>query len=154
MKLLEEAGIYVFAVSVYPSLRFLYIELTIHVSIKGVTTPKNCISRVDPESYNPDNMTSFFKRVDTMARFPNTLGLLVSSELINSDETMPIAAILKAVVRDLKKYMKIQNGAHGQRVLPLGYQAATAQVRDQEVLEYLTAVGGESSLDFWAVSDL
>jgi hypothetical protein len=155
MKLLEEAGIYVVVVSACPLLCYLYVELTTYVSMKGVSTSKNCISRVAPtESYNPSTMTSFFQRVDAMAKFPNTLGLLAATELINNDDSMPVAAVLKAVVRDMKKYMKIQNEANGQRVLPIGYQASTVKARDREVLKFLTAVGAESSIDFWAVSGL
>ncbi|EFQ89199.1 hypothetical protein PTT_14628 [Pyrenophora teres f. teres 0-1] len=130
MKLLEEAGIYVFTT---------------------VSTPFNAINRLAPtESYNPDTMVSFFKTVGIMASFPNTLGLLAGNELINNDATMPVAGVLKAVVRDLKKYMKLQNEANGQRVLPIGYNAATSSARDQEVLEYLTVGDDEISIDFWA----
>lgn len=155
MRLLEEAGIYVFTVGSCLPLRYLYIELTMHASIKAVSTPSNAIRRAAPtESYNPVTMVSFFQTVDIMARFPNTLGLLASNELINNDATMPVAAILKAVVRDLKKYMKIQNETNGQRVLPIGYNAATSSARDQEVLEYLTAGDDEMSIDFWTVSVL
>ena len=42
-----------------------------------------------------------------MARFPNTLSLLAANQLINSDATLPGAPVLKAVVRDLKKYVKL-----------------------------------------------
>ncbi|KAL7773253.1 hypothetical protein CFE70_003217 [Pyrenophora teres f. teres 0-1] len=96
-------------------------------------------------------MVSFFKTVGIMASFPNTLGLLAGNELINNDATMPVAGVLKAVVRDLKKYMKLQNEANGQRVLPIGYNAATSSARDQEVLEYLTVGDDEISIDFWAL---
>ncbi|KAE8846310.1 hypothetical protein HRS9139_00877 [Pyrenophora teres f. teres] len=151
MKLLEEAGIYVFTVGSCLPLRYLYIELTMHASIKTVSTPFNAINRLAPnESYNPVTMVSFFKTVGIMASFPNTLGLLAGNELINNDATMPVAGVLKAVVRDLKKYMKLQNEANGQRVLPIGYNAATSSARDQEVLEYLTVGDDEISIDFWA----
>jgi hypothetical protein len=153
MKLLEEAGIYVFTVGMHASLRCSYIELITHASLKTVFTPSNAINRLTPnESYNHDTMASFFKTVDTMARYTNTLGLLAGDELINNDATMPVAAVLKPVVRDLKKYMKLRNKVNGQRVLPIGYGAATSGARDQEVLEYLTAGEDESSIDFWTVS--
>ncbi|KAJ6193538.1 Glucanosyltransferase-domain-containing protein [Bipolaris maydis] len=129
MKLLEEAGIYVFM---------------------AVSTPLNSINRLAPtKSYNPDTMASFFKTVDTMAKFPNTLGVLAGNELINNDATLPVAAVLKAVVRDLKKHMKLQNEACGQRILPIGYNAATSGARDKEVLEYLTVGEDHISIDFW-----
>ncbi|KAA8618517.1 1 3-beta-glucanosyltransferase [Pyrenophora tritici-repentis] len=133
MKLLEEAGIYVFT---------------------AVSTPWNAISRLAPtESYNPDTMASFFKTVDIMAGFPNTLGLLAGNTVINNDSTMPAAGVLKTAVRDLKKYMKLRNEANGQRVIPIGYSAATSSARDQEILEYLTAGDNDMSIDFWTCSN-
>lgn len=123
--------------------------------MEGVSTPRNCISRVDPiRSYNQDNMASFFKTVEVMASFSNTLGVITANELINNDATMPVAAFLKAVVRDLKKYMEIQSEANGQRILPIGYGAASCDTRDQELLEYLTAGGEDISIDFWTVGVL
>lgn len=153
MKLLEEAGIYVLTVCTIFLFRYMHIELTIYASIKAVSTPSNSISRLAPiKSYNPVTMASFFKTVNIMASFPNTLGILAGNEVINNDVTLPAAAVLKAVVRDLKKHMKIQNKARGQRMLPIGYNAATSSERDQEVLEYLTAGEDLTSIDFWTVS--
>lgn len=123
-----------------------------HVHMKAVSTPLNSINRLAPtESYNLDTMASYFKTVDTMAGFSNTLGVLAGNELINDDSTMPVAAVLKAIVRDLKKHMQLQNKARAQRILPIGYNAATSSARDQEVLEYLTASHDEASIDFWTV---
>jgi hypothetical protein len=99
-------------------------------------------------------MASFFKTVDTMASFSNTLGLFAGNGLINNDATMRVAPVLKAVVRDLKKYMKLRNEADGQRELPIGCSAASSGARDKEVLDYLTAGNDGSSIDFWAVSTL
>ena len=97
-------------------------------------------------------MASFFKTVDLMASFPNTLGLLVASALVNNDATMPAAAVIKAVVRDLKQYMRLKHDAEGQRVLPIGYSAATGGARDGRLLNYLTAGSDGAGLDFWTVS--
>lgn len=87
-----------------------------------------------------------------MAKYPNTLGLLVASELINDETTLSATPVIKATVHALKKYMKLRNDATGQRVLPIGYNAATSSARDRTVLDYLSSGGGESSIDFWTVS--
>lgn len=157
MKLLEEAGIYVFTVRPSPSAVSkrlgIYGTNLRNVRVKVVSTPWNSISRFDPrKSYNPDNMTSFFKTVDVMAGFSNTLGILAANTLVNNDATLPIAAFIKAVVRDLKRYMKVKHEADGQRVLPVGYNAATGSARDKSVLMYLTPGSDDHSLDFWTVS--
>ena len=84
-----------------------------------------------------------------MASFPNTLGLLAANTVINGDTTLPAAPVIRAVVRDLKKYMSMRHRLTGQRVLPIGYNAATTSARDQTILEYLSL--GDQAIDFWTV---
>ena len=132
MKLLEEAGIYVFT---------------------EVSTRFNAINRIDPyNSYHGTAMTEFFQTVNIMAQYPNTLGLLAGVGLVNSKATEKAAPVVKAVVRDLKRYMKLQNIACGQRILPIGYTAATLDQLDTAVLDYVSLGDPASSIDFWTVS--
>jgi hypothetical protein len=97
-------------------------------------------------------MTSFFKTLDVMASYPNTLGLLAASEIVNNEATLPATPVIKATVRDLKKYMKLRNEVTGQRVLPVGYDAAMGSARNKMILDYLAGGDSESSIDFWTVS--
>jgi hypothetical protein len=97
-------------------------------------------------------MTSFFKTLDVMASYPNTLGLLAGSEVVNNEATLAATPVLKATIRELKKYMKLKKETTGQRVLPIGYDAATSGARDQTILDYLAGGDSESSIDFWTVS--
>jgi hypothetical protein len=132
MKLLEEAGIYVFT---------------------GVATRFNAINRLDPyNSYCRPAMGEYFQTVNVMAKYPNTLGLLVASKLVNNQGTEKAAPVAKAVVRDLKRYMGLQNEAFGQRILPIGYDAATVEPRDMTILNYMSLGDSASAIDFWTVS--
>lgn len=93
-----------------------------------------------------------FKTIDLMAQYPNTLGVLVSQHLINDEASESLCApVLTAVVRDLKRYMRLKRDFTGQRILPVGYGAAAAGERDRRVLEYFTSRDEESRIDFWAV---
>lgn len=93
-----------------------------------------------------------FKTVDIMAQYPNTLGVLVSQHLINDARSESLCdPVLAAVVRDLRRYMRMKRDLTGQRILPLGYGAAAAGERDRRVLEYLSSQDEESQIDFWAV---
>lgn len=131
MKLLEEAGIYVFT---------------------DVSTRFNAINRLDPySSYHRAAMTEFFQTVYVMAQYPNTLGLLAGVAIMNSKVTEKAAPVIKVVVRDLKKYMKLQNAASGQRIIPIGYAAATLEQLDTTTLEYLALGDSACSVDFWTV---
>ena len=118
-----------------------------------LTTPQRSINRNAPlESYQPATLLEMFKTVDIMAQHSNTLGVLVSNHLINDARSESLCApVLAAVVRDVKRYMRLKRDLTGQRVLPLGYGAASAGERDKRVLEYLSSQDEDSRIDFWAV---
>lgn len=132
MKLLEEAGIYVFT---------------------GVATRFNTINRLEPyQSYHSSAVSEFFRVVDVMAKYPNTLGLLAASNVINNPQSQSAAPVVRAVVRDLKRYMQLKNSASGQRILPIGYSAAAVQSLLGTTLKYLSLGDPRSSIDFFTVS--
>lgn len=97
-------------------------------------------------------MDTFFRTVDVMASCPNTLGILVADMLINNDASVACIPVIAAVVRDLKKYMALKNEETGQRILPIGYSAATIEARDMAILDYLSSGDKGDSIDFWTVS--
>jgi hypothetical protein len=86
-----------------------------------------------------------------MARFPNSLGILIANNLINNIRSEICAPVIRAVVRDLKKYMKLKHQAAGQRILPVGFGGSQYD-GDVKVLNYLTAGDESSSIDLWTVS--
>jgi hypothetical protein len=123
----------------------------VSITLQGLSSPKHCIHRNDPyASYNVNNLTAFFRTVDAMAVFPNTLGVLVANHLINNTHSEGCAPVIRAVVRDLKKYMHLRHQAGGQRLLPIGFGAAEYE-GDMKILNYLTAGDKDSNVDFWTV---
>ena len=151
MKMLEEAGIYVLAVSFTASLD-PYSLLTYSTTQK-ISTPRMCIIRNTPyESYKAETMNSFFQTVDIMTQYPNVLGILAAHLLINNDASKYCAPVISAVVRDLKRYMKLRNDIFGQRILPVGYGGATTNDRDRAVVNYLSSGDDQHRIDFWTVS--
>jgi hypothetical protein len=71
--------------------------------------------------------------------------------VVNNRSSLATTPVIKAVVRDLKTYMRLRNEVVGQRVLPVGYDAA-GTAEDKIVFEYLAACNTNSAIDFWAVS--
>lgn len=98
-------------------------------------------------------MAAMFRNIDTMASYPNTLGIFAAYNLINRDMTLNCAPIIKAVVRDLKRYMGIRNQKTGQRMLPVGYSGSRDfdPRKDRALMSYL-ASRGLDGVDFWGVS--
>ncbi|CAI4900984.1 AHL_G0049180.mRNA.1.CDS.1 [Saccharomyces cerevisiae] len=71
-------------------------------------------------SYNADYLQNVFATIDTFADYDNVLGFFAGNEVINSVNTTNTATYVKAVVRDMKKYIK----ARKYRQIPVGYSAA------------------------------
>ncbi|KAI4716816.1 hypothetical protein E4T48_07002 [Aureobasidium sp. EXF-10727] len=152
MKLLEEAGTYVVAVRV---LLLVHGE-TYTYSRQTVSTPFCCINRSKPyKSYNSTNVSSLLKTAGIMARYKNTLAIAAADSVVNSRDTLPVTPVLKAVVRDLKRYLLISNRSRGTRVLPVGYSSADVPHINQNpgFLEYLYYGDKENTVDFWALKN-
>lgn len=104
------------------------------------------------DSYNSALLISFFETIDLLAKYPNTMGIVAADQVINDDKYLNTAPVIKAVVRDVKRYMKLKNESMHQRVLPVAYDAMTYGPRDMTVLDYLTTGDALTSIDFWTVS--
>ncbi|KAI0010512.1 Glucanosyltransferase-domain-containing protein [Xylariaceae sp. FL0662B] len=129
MNMLAEAGIYVLAC---------------------ISTPHNAIDREAPfESYTADLLHRHFKTVDCMAAYPNTLGLVAANEVINSIPSTAAAPVVRAVVRDVKRYMGLA-AAWGQRVLPVGVSSADVRSLLKPQFDYFGAGSDAEGIDFYA----
>lgn len=89
-----------------------------------------------------------------MAAYPNTLALTASNMLVNGRGSLHAAPVLKAVIRDLKRYLACNNKIRGTRILPVGYaNAAAPNINYQtDFQEYLYSGDKETTVDFWGVS--
>ncbi|KJX95455.1 hypothetical protein TI39_contig4112g00020 [Zymoseptoria brevis] len=128
MKLLEEAGIYV---------------LVVRRSLP-------CIRRNDPPaSYTASLLQHYFKTLDVMSRYKNTLGVLAANVLVNNHASEACIPVIAAVIRDMKQYMRLKADATGQRILPVGYAAAASDDRNLRMLDFLCSQDQKFSIDFW-----
>ncbi|QLL34026.1 hypothetical protein HG536_0F03510 [Torulaspora globosa] len=130
MQMLQDAGIYL---------------------ILDVNTPEASISRYDPAcSYNADYLQSIFATVDVFAQYDNLLGFFAGNEVINMANNTFTATYVKAVVRDLKKYIRARN----YREIPVGYSAADIESNRLLAAEYFNC-GNDSDarIDMFGVND-
>lgn len=104
------------------------------------------------ESYNQELLEHYFSTVDCMAAYPNTLGVLVANEVINTHDSTAAASVIRAVTRDIKRYMALAREISEQRVLPVGYSAADVAMFRRSTFDYLTAGSRDESIDFYCVS--
>ncbi|CAH2351852.1 1,3-beta-glucanosyltransferase Pga4p [[Candida] railenensis] len=112
MKQLADAGIYV---------------------LLDVNIPNASISRDSAEcSYNTMYLNEVLATVKNMAQYNNTLGFFAGNEVINDGPSIAAAPYVKAVVRDMKNFIKNT----GLRSIPVGYSAADT-TQGLDTAEYL-----------------
>ncbi|KAG0634286.1 Glucanosyltransferase-domain-containing protein [Tuber brumale] len=129
MDLLSEAGIYL---------------------ILDVNTPKFSISRDFPvASYNEVYLQHVFATIDVFSKYTNTLGFFAANEVINAANSTRAAAVVKAVIRDMKKYI----AKHSDRPIPVGYSAADVAENRREMAHYLNCGSDDVRSDFFAFND-
>lgn len=85
-----------------------------------------------------------------MASYPNTLGFIIANEFINSLRVTSAAPFLRALTRDVKKYMALA-ARQGQRIIPVGVSAADISYLLKTQFDYFSAGSDEEAIDFFAV---
>lgn len=131
MELLDEAGIYLIA---------------------DVNIPHASISRDDPEcSYNSRYLNEVFATVEMLAQYDNVLGFFAGNEVINDKKsTTESAPYVKAVVRDMKKFIK----ENKLREIPVGYSAADIEKNRIETAHYFNCGDDEMArVDMFGFND-
>ena len=110
------------------------------------------MNRVAPtKSYTAELLEHYFANVDCMASYSNTLGVLVGTCVVNSLDSIPAATILRAVTRDVKRYMKMAAEILGQRVLPVGYSTDALEWLLPPTFRYMSGGDQEEAVDFFCV---
>jgi hypothetical protein len=129
MSQLEEAGIYL---------------------ILDVNTGTRAINRADPApSYNAVLLQGIFATIDAFKGFDNTMAFFSANEVINDLKTTGSATYVKAVTRDMRRYMKAQS----KRYIPIGYSAADVADNRMQTAEYLNCGSDDARSDFFAFND-
>lgn len=99
-------------------------------------------------------MDRFFAGIDSLSAYPNVLGVLAGHEVINSPESSGAAGAIRAVVRDLKRYMRMaasEASGEKQRVLPVGYSHSAEMMTRMPTFKFLSAGPEEEAVDFFCV---
>lgn len=113
MNLLADAGIYV---------------------LFDVNTPYASVTRGNTSecSYNSYYLNEVFASVLKVADYNNTLGLFAANEVINDDSSTAAATYVKAVIRDMKHFIKNRK----LRNIPVGYSAADVEENRLQTAHY------------------
>ncbi|PSN74747.1 hypothetical protein BS50DRAFT_23330 [Corynespora cassiicola Philippines] len=132
MKLLDDAGIYL---------------------ALDANTPEYSLNRETQDtlhrSYNDVYLQSVFATIDAFAEYNNLLLFFSGNEVINARNNTGAATFIKAVTRDMKRYIAEQHS----RPIPVGYSAADVSENiEQQALFFNCGTDDERS-DFFAFND-
>lgn len=116
-----------------------------------VNIPEASISRSDAScSYNTMYLEEVFASVNAMAKYDNTLGFFAGNEVINDKPSSSAAPYVKAVVRDMKNFIKNT----GLRAIPVGYSAADVDELRLQTAEYFNCGDDEMArVDMFGFND-
>lgn len=87
-----------------------------------------------------------------MAAYPNTIGAIPANGIINNRPSTVAAEPIRAVVRDVKQYMKLKNDSTGQRILPVGVSASDVATYRKTQFQYFSAGRRDEAIDYYCVS--
>ncbi|EGV64329.1 1,3-beta-glucanosyltransferase [Yamadazyma tenuis] len=99
-----------------------------------VNTPSASITRGNDSdcSYNTMYLNEVFASMLKVANYDNTLGFFAANEVINDQASTAAATNVKAVVRDMKHFLKNR----GLRQIPVGYSAADVEENRLNTAEF------------------
>ncbi|KAI3403581.2 gel1 [Candida oxycetoniae] len=119
--------------------------------ILDVNTPYSSITRSNSNcSYNADYLQEVTASVQEFAKYNNTLGFFAGNEVINDGPSLEAAPYVKAVVRDLKTFIKNRNF----RTIPVGYSAASvAEYRLSSALYFNCGDDELERIDMFGIND-
>lgn len=158
MHLLAEAGIYVLIVSIHRSARPSSGHPGQQANHRRQSLPTSSCTSDDSGTtttfrpYNSQLLEDCFATIDSMAQYPNTLGIIVANGAMSTIYSTSLAPMIKTVIRDVKKYMATATEITGQRQLPIGYSASTGRLILRTTFDYFTAGKEDETVDFFCVS--
>nr|OQO18606.1 hypothetical protein B0A51_12997 [Rachicladosporium sp. CCFEE 5018] len=101
-------------------------------------------------SYNEVYLQSVFATVDAFAGYNNLLLFFSANEVINAANNTNAAPYIKAVTRDMKRYI----GAQANRQIPVGYSSADiAENIENQALYFACGNDSNARSDFFAFND-
>ncbi|KAJ5638224.1 1-3-beta-glucanosyltransferase gel2 [Penicillium lividum] len=110
------------------------------------------LNRAKPwTSYNAGYYEQVFGVIEAFKAFDNVLGFFAGNEVINEDATWSAPAYVRAVVRDMKQYIK----NNVDRTIPVGYSAADIRDILMDTAAYFEcnlSNSTDSTLDFFGLN--
>lgn len=117
----------------------------------GLSSPSESINRYNPQqSYTPELLQRYYSVVDAFQSFDNVAGFVAGNVIVNDVTSTAAATIVKAVIRDVKAYIKVQAESNGKRVIPVGVSDSEWTIFNTPIAEFYTRGEAADHVDFYA----
>lgn len=100
-------------------------------------------------SYNYVLAQHNFATIDVFQNYTNLLAFVAANEVVNDVNSTNTATVLKAVIRDMRAYIK----AMDYRSIPVGYAAADVEENRYQLAHYLNCGDEDTRAEFFAIND-
>ncbi|KAI8964695.1 glycoside hydrolase family 72 protein [Daldinia sp. FL1419] len=131
----------------------LLAENGIHVIVSIESICHSSETNTHMQSYTPNTMYRYFQAIDKLASYPNLLGFVVSNDLIKDSRSAILGPIIRAVVRDIRRYIALLAAKKRQRVVPVGVLAMDIRSIEQQ-FDYFCSGDDSETIDFFLFNNL
>ncbi|KAK9761199.1 40S ribosomal protein S27, partial [Basidiobolus ranarum] len=111
--------------------------------VLDISTPTYSINRQDP-TYNYDLLNHYQQTADAFEKYSNVIGFFIGNEVINSVAVTSSGPYVKALVRDMKAYMRTKS-----RYIPIGYSTSDDATTRVNVADYFNCGNATDRVDFY-----
>ncbi|KAI1659097.1 glycoside hydrolase family 72 protein [Daldinia decipiens] len=122
-------------------------EIYVLVSIKSVFPVFN--HNATMMSYTSKSMQRFFRAVEHLASYPNLLGFTIPNSSIKDLAPAIAGPMVRAIVRDIRRYLGLLAVKKHQRVVPVGLVALDIGLPLRDQFEYWCSGDDNETVDFF-----
>ncbi|KAF3070614.1 1,3-beta-glucanosyltransferase GAS1 [Daldinia childiae] len=94
-------------------------------------------------------MQRFFQAVENLASYPNLLGFAIPNDLLRVLERTVAAPIIRAMVRDIRRYLSLLAVKRNQRIVPVGIFSLDMSLPLKDQFEYCCSGDDNETVDFF-----
>ncbi|CAG8738624.1 32103_t:CDS:2, partial [Racocetra persica] len=119
--------------------------------ILDLATIKSSINRDNPQ-WSLSLFQNYIATVDAFSKYPNTLAFFAGNEVTNNKSNTEASSFVKAAIRDIKEYIRVNAKKNNGRIIPVGYSSNDDQDVRIPLKEYFNCGNKSEQADFYGVN--
>ncbi|CAG8468758.1 28298_t:CDS:2 [Dentiscutata erythropus] len=119
--------------------------------VLDLATIKSNINRDNPQ-WSLQLFQNYTATVNAFIKYPNTLAFFAGNEVTNNKSNTEASSFVKAAIRDIKEYIKVNAKKKEGRIIPVGYSSNDDQDVRIPLKEYFNCGNKSEQVDFYGVN--